>query len=105
MTDRPPLGPSPSPFFFNQPPRSQAEKDAETVYSGGVTVYANRFQIQTYPNGNTRLVFQEQYSADLSIPPAYRTAVFMAREEVMALHQLLGNVLYPQRPPLKPPGT
>lgn len=81
--------------------RTQNEKDQ----IGGPTLFVNRFIVQGYPDTGIRMAFGEQYSGDLSIPPAFRAAVFMHTPTAAQLAQTLINMLPPGSVVIPPAGS
>ena len=63
---------------------------AELAGLSGPTLFSNRFVVQSYPDGNYRLVFLEQYSPNQEQFAVFRTAVFIHKETAIQMaHQIL----------------
>ena len=77
------------------PPGETDRRQQELMTNGGATLFVNRWAVQTYPENGVRLTFAEQYSADTSIPPVFRTAVFLHTASAIGLAQFLVNALPP----------
>jgi hypothetical protein len=72
---------------------------------GGQTIFANRFLVQSYPDGAVRVVFAEQFTAMLDQSPAFRGAYYMDRGSAIHLLSLLAQSIGMGLVPLTPPPT
>ena len=92
--------PPPPPGFVVQ--RSQDQIDREAREIGGPTLFANRFLVQTYPDGSLRVVFAEAFTASHDQPASFRGAFFLERGSATHLLEQMNLALGMKSVPSEP---
>ncbi len=91
-----------------EPTSEEIQREKATLEKevwGGTTLFANRFQVQTYGGAGYRLSFAEQWSSDLDVPPTFRAAIYVHAVVAQQIAQQIVNFLPPGSvtlPPVSP---